>query len=317
MVLAVVSRNLSIGYEELDSVVWAVKNVSLEIERGSSFCLAGESGCGKSTLASAIAGILPPHAVTRGVLLVNGKSVINNEVRDYEGVRGRRVTYIPQNPGSSLSPYLKIGRQFYHVLNSLHGLEKREAFAKARDYLRKVELNPDDVLDRYPHELSGGMQQRAAIALALSTGAELLVADEPTSALDAHLRLQIVELLRKLREENGLTLIFISHDLLLASALCEKSAVMYAGRIVEIGDTRSIMEAPAHPYTRMLIGAIPRLGDKRPLRSYPGEPPRPGEEKAGCPFYGRCPSSIARCVREKPPLVPVSGGHYVECWLYA
>lgn len=316
MVLAVASKDLSIGYEELDGVIWAVKNVSLEVERGSAFCLVGESGCGKSTLGSAIAGILPPHAVTRGVLLVNGKTVINGEVRDFEGIRGKRVTYIPQNPGLSLSPYLKIGDQFYYVLKSVHRLDRREALAKAKDYLRKVELNPDDVLESYPHELSGGMQQRAAIALALSTGAEVLVADEPTSALDAHLRLQIVELLRRLRRENGLTLIFISHDLLLAGALCERGAVMYAGRVVEIGGMRTIMSAPAHPYTRMLIDAIPRLGDKRLLRSYPGEPPKPSEEKPGCPFRDRCPTPLNKCANEEPTLVSAGGEHYAACWLY-
>lgn len=317
MVLAVVSKGLSIGYEEPNGVLWAVKNVTLEIERGSAFCLAGESGCGKSTLGSAIAGILPPHSVTRGVLIVNGVTVINEESHNFEKVRGRVVTYIPQNPGLSLSPYLRIGQQFYYVLKSVRGLERRDAIAKAREQLRRVELDPDTVLERYPHELSGGMQQRAAIALALSTGAEILVADEPTSALDAHLRLQIVELLKRLRRENGLTLIFISHDLLLASALCEKCAVMYGGKVVEIGSMRSILSDPAHPYSRMLIDAIPRLGDKRPLRSYSGEPPRPGEEKPGCLFRDRCPTPLDRCAIEEPPLIPASGGRYVACWLYA
>lgn len=317
MVLAVVSKGLSIGYEEPGGLLWAVKNVTLEIERRSAFCLAGESGCGKSTLGSAIAGILPPHSVTRGVLIVNGVTVINEGLHNFERVRGRFVTYVPQNPGLSLSPYLRIGQQFYYVLKSIYGLEKREAIARAREQLKRVELDPDVVLDRYPHELSGGMQQRAAIALALSTGAEILVADEPTSALDAHLRLQIIELLRRLRRENGLTLIFISHDLLLAGALCDGCAVMYGGKVVEIGGMRSILSDPAHPYTRMLIDAIPRLGDKRTPRSHSGEPPRPGEEKPGCLFRERCPSPLDKCAIEDPPLISAGGGQYVACWLYA
>jgi len=306
-----------VGYEEPEGVVWAVRSVSLEVEEGEAFCLAGESGCGKSTLGSAIAGILPPHAVTRGELRVGGRLVIDGGRRDFEGVRGRVVTYVPQNPGSSLSPYLTIGEQFYYVLKSTRGLRRGEALAEAREHLRRVELDPSAVLERYPHELSGGMQQRAAIALALSTGARILVADEPTSALDAHLRFQVVELLRRLRREGGLTLIFISHDLLLASALCERGAIMYAGRVVEVGSMRDLMGRPAHPYTRMLVDAIPRLGDRRPPKSYPGEPPRPGEERPGCPFRDRCPSPLSRCAVEEPPSIPLDGGRNVACWLYA
>lgn len=316
MVLTVVSRDLHVGYEEVDEVLWAVKGANFEVERGSAFCLVGESGSGKTTIGSAIAGILPPHAVTKGTLMVDGRTVIRGGVRDFEGVRGRVVTYVPQSPGSSLSPYLKIWEQFYHVLRSVHDLDKREALARAKEYLRRVELDPDLVLWSYPHELSGGMQQRAAIAIAISTGATILVADEPTSALDAHLRLQIIELLRRLRKEAGLTLIFISHDLLLASALCERGAVMYAGAIVEIGGSRSIVSEPMHPYTRMLVDAIPKLGVKRGLVSHPGEPPRPGEERPGCPFHERCPRRLPKCASEKPPLLALGGGRHVACWLY-
>jgi len=248
---------------------------------------------------------------------VGGRVVIDGARRDFNGIRGRVVTYIPQSPGSSLSPYFRIGDQFYYVLSGVRGLSRREAIAAAREYLKKVELDPDFVLNRYPHELSGGMQQRAAIALAISTGARIIVADEPTSALDAHLRLQIVDLLKRLRREEGLTLLFISHDLLLAASLCERGGVMYAGTIVELGDMRKMLRSPAHPYTRMLIGAIPVLGVKRPLVSYPGEPPRPGEVGSGCPFYDRCPSRLNRCASERPPLLEVEGDRRVACWLFA
>lgn len=316
MVLAVDAKRLSIGYEELDEVLWAVRDVTLEIREGEAFCLVGESGSGKSTVASAIVGILPPHAVTDGELRVNGKLVVKGNERVYEGVRGRVVTYVPQSPGASLNPYMEIGDQFYHVLNSLYGLNRREVLEKARAYLKMVGLEPEAVLDRYPHELSGGMQQRAAIALALSTGARILVADEPTSALDAHLRLQIVELLKRLRTEAGLTLIFITHDMLLAGSLSERIAIMYAGSLVELGPTEEVLKRPLHPYASMLIEAVPLLGAKRPLKSYAGEPPNPGELGRGCPFYDRCPSRLQVCASEHPAMKEVGGARYVACWLY-
>jgi len=316
MVLVVEAKRLSVGYEELDEVLWAVKGVTLEVRAGEAFCLVGESGSGKSTVASAIVGILPPHAVTDGELHVNGKLVVKGNERSYEGVRGRVVTYVPQSPGASLNPYLEIGDQFYHVLNSLYGLNRREALEKARAYLGMVGLDPEAVLDRYPHELSGGMQQRAAIALAISTGAKILVADEPTSSLDAHLRLQIVELLRRLRAEAGLTLIFITHDMLLAGTLSERIAIMYAGSLVELGPTGEVLRKQLHPYTSMLIESVPLLGVKRPLKPYAGEPPNPGELGGGCPFYDRCPRRLQVCASEPPVMKEVGDSHYVSCWLY-
>jgi oligopeptide/dipeptide ABC transporter ATP-binding protein len=316
VVLAVEAKKLSVGYEESDELLWAVREVSFEVREGEAFCIVGESGSGKSTVASAIAGILPPHGVTDGELRVGGRVVVKGNERDYEGVRGRLVTYVPQSPGASLNPYLEIGDQFYYVLSSLYGLSRREAVEKARAYLRMAGLEPDAVLDRYPHELSGGMQQRAAIALALSTGARILVADEPTSSLDAHLRLQIVELLKRLRAEAGLTLIFITHDMLLAGALSERVAVMYAGRLVELGPTREVLRKPLHPYTSMLIESVPVLGVKRPLKAYTGEPPSPGEPSGGCPFYERCPFRLEVCASENPPAKEVGESRRVACWLF-
>ncbi|MCS7104610.1 MAG: ABC transporter ATP-binding protein [Thermofilaceae archaeon] len=316
MVLAVASKGLSVGYEEVDGVLWAVRDVSIEVKAGETFCLAGESGSGKSTIAGAIAGILPPHTVTKGELYINGRTVIRDETRDYEGIRGRVVTYVPQSPGASLNPYMTIEEQFYSVLKSLYGLNKRESKERAKVYLQMVELDPDSVLDDYPHELSGGMQQRAAIALALSTGARILVADEPTSALDAHLRLQIVEELSRLRRETGVTLVFISHDLLLAGAICDRMAVMYAGVVAEVGGARAILEKPLHPYTLMLVESTPRLDRRKQLKPFLGEPPKPGELTNGCPFFNRCPSRLTVCAVKMPPLMSIGGERHVACWLY-
>ncbi len=316
MVLAVEAKRLSVGYEELEELLWAVRGMSFEVREGEAFCIVGESGSGKSTVASAIAGILPPHAVTEGELRVGGRLVVKGNERDYEGVRGHLVTYVPQSPGASLNPYLEIGDQFYYVLNNLYGLSRKEAREKARTYLEMAGLDPGAVLDRYPHELSGGMLQRAAIALALSTGAKILVADEPTSSLDAHLRLQIVQLLKRLRSEVGLTLIFITHDMLLAGVLSERIAVMYAGHLVELGPTKEVLRKPLHPYTSMLIECVPVLGVKRPLKAYAGEPPNLSEAGRGCLFYDRCPFRLEACASETPPVKEVGESHYVACWLY-
>ncbi len=317
MVLAVKSEGLKIGYlDEQDNVLWAVKGVNLEVSEGEIYCIVGESGSGKSTVALAISGILPPHAVTEGELYVYGNLVIRGESRSYEKIRGRLVTYIPQSPGTGLNPYLTLGDQFYHVLKSLRGSTRKEAKAEAKKYLEMAGLDPASTLDRYPHELSGGMQQRAAIALALSTGARVLVADEPTSSLDAHLRLQIANLLLRLREEVKLTVIFITHDLLLASRVGDRVAVMYAGSLAEVGKLREVLLKPLHPYTSMLVDVIPTLGVKKQLKCYSGEPPRPGSNDEGCPFFDRCPYRFSKCAAEKPRLSLAEGDRYVACWLY-
>ena len=319
MVLAIRAENLSVGYlGEEEEPVWVVKDVNLSIENGEAFCLVGESGCGKTTLASAIAGILPPHSVTRGKLYIFDKLAIDGNARNFNEIRGRVVSYIPQNPGTSLSPYLTIGEHFYRVLRDLHGLSESASRQVALKYLEKVNLSVD-VLERYPHELSGGMQQRVAIALAMATGARIIIADEPTSAIDAHLKYQIVSYLKKLFKEGDLlTLIIITHEIPVAQALCNKVAVMYAGRIVEVGNAKGVFSRPRHPYTTMLLEATPVLGHRKQLRPLPGEPPDPTREIPGCPLYPRCSfKNEAICVFEPPMFeVDASENRYVRCWLY-
>jgi len=316
MVLAIRSINLEIGYmDEEDVVSWAVRGVSFQVEEGEIYCLVGESGCGKSTLGNAVAGILPPHAATRGQLYIYDRKVIDGEKVDYTGVRGRLVTYVPQNPGTSLNPYEVIEDQFYHVLHSTYGYDREKSISIAKQYLSLVELDPEKVLDYYPHELSGGMQQRAAIAIALATGARIVVADEPTSSLDAHLRLQLIRLLRKLRDAKGLSILLITHDLVSASKICDRVAVIYAGKIVEEGNGALLLTEPLHPYTQALVDAVPILGLRKPLKSIPGEPPRAGNEIQGCVFHERCPFAFEKCVNPPPELYTMD--RKVLCWRYA
>ncbi|MCD6301599.1 MAG: ABC transporter ATP-binding protein [Staphylothermus sp.] len=317
MVLAIETENLWIGYmDEEDNILWVVRGVDINVKENEVYCLVGESGCGKSTLGYAIVGILPPYATTKGTLRIMGKEVIVGDTRNYVETRGKLITLIPQNPGKALSPYLVISDQFYYVLNSLYGLDRKDSYKKARELLQIVGLDPEKVLDSYPHELSGGMQQRTAIALALATGAKIVVADEPTSSLDANLRLQLLKLLSRLRDEMGLTILMITHDILSATRICDRIAVMYAGKIVEEAHINEVIEKPMHPYTKMLIDAVPVLGVKKRLVSYLGEPPRPGEYIMGCQFNKRCPKAMKICKVEEPRPVYI-GSRRVACWLYS
>lgn len=313
MVLAIEAKDLWIGFTDIsEKPLWVVKGVSFNVKRSEIFCLVGESGSGKSTIGKAISGILPPYTETRGVLRIFRKVAIKNDITNYNGIRGKEVTYIPQNPGTALNPYYTIGEQFHAVLNSLYGFDKRKSLEIARNTLELVELDPLKVLDYYPHELSGGMQQRVAIAMAISTGARILVADEPTSSVDAHLRLQLVKLLKRLRSEKGLTIFLITHDILNAGRVCDTMAIMYAGKILEVGKSGEVLSSPANPYTRMLLESAPQLGDIRPLRAIPGEPPRPGEEIEGCVFRPRCPYADEKCATP-PPDVKINE-RAVWCW---
>ncbi|MGC9181187.1 ABC transporter ATP-binding protein [Thermogladius sp.] len=311
MVLAVEARNLSIGYlDEDDNVVLVVRNASFSVEEGEVCCLVGESGSGKTTLGNSIAGVLPPYTVTRGLLYLFGKLVVKDELRFYEGVRGRLVSYIPQNPGSSLSPYMRVWDQFWRVMKA-HGFTEETARKKVVEILRLLNLKTE-VLELYPHELSGGMQQRVAVGLSLVTGAKLLVADEPTSSVDAHLKLQLMRLFREIKGLYGITIVLITHDILLAGKVCDRILVMYGGEIVEVSGANELLENPLHPYTRLLTRVVPVLGYKKKLESIPGEPPRPGQVLEGCVFYERCPVRGDECVKT-PPAREVEG-RVVKCW---
>ena len=316
MVLAIKTTNLWIGYlNEDESITWANKNINIEVDEGESFCIVGESGCGKTTFINAIAGILPPHSVTKGILTILDRVVINDNTHSYNGIRGRVVSLIPQNPGTSLNPFMTIKDHFYHVIRSQRMVNREEVEHIASSYLSRVGLD-SNVLRRYPHQLSVGMQQRVLIALALTNKAKIIVADEPTSSIDANLKTHAINLLNDLRAEYRLTLVIVTHEILIARSLCNRIAVMYSGRIVEIGPVRKVLETPSHPYTRMLIECIPVLGVMKELKPLPGEPLEDTGNYNKCPFIDRCPLRIDICSVQEPPLIPLDNEktHYVACW---
>jgi oligopeptide/dipeptide ABC transporter ATP-binding protein len=312
VVLAIVMENLKVGYIIEDEVFWAVKGVDLVVEEGTTLCIIGESGCGKSTLASAITGILPPYALTDGKLKLFDHVVINGQLRNYNGIRGKITAYIPQNPGTSLNPFLTVEEHFYYVLRSNFKSDREFSKKIAMEILPKVNLD-FSVLEKYPHELSGGMQQRVIIALALATNAQILVADEPTSFIDAHLRLQIIELLGRLQREFKKTLIVITHDLLTTSTICDYIAIMYAGKIMEVGPREKVLRNPRHPYTKMLLETTPILGVKKRLKPIPGEPPSLGKEYQACLFLDRCPYKSKECYSD-PQIQVIENSHFSKCW---
>jgi oligopeptide/dipeptide ABC transporter ATP-binding protein len=289
----------------------AVDGVSLDVWPGETLGLVGESGCGKSTLGKTVMGIFPP---TAGDIRFLGR-----EIGGLRGAARRRVAkdlqYVYQDPGASLDPRWKIRRLLHEplVIHSALGRAEREAEVQA--ILRAVGL-PDAHLDLYPHELSGGQQRRVGLARILTLRPRLVILDEPTSGLDVSVQASVLKLFRGLQAAFALTYLFISHDLAVVRTMCQRVAVMYLGRIVELGDTAALFEAPRHPYTRSLLAAVPRIGGRRVTDDFAleGEPPSPRYLPSGCRFRTRCPIAVPRCAEEDPPLREVAG-HRVACHL--
>lgn len=308
--LAVIARDLWIGYEEGGRILWALNGVDIDVPKATAFCIVGESGSGKSTLGNAIAGLLPPYIATKGRLNVCGRSVIDGDRVDYSGMRGRIVVRIPQNPLSALNPYVKIESLFFDVLKQRFGIHsKAEMLEIAQNALKAVNLTPD-VLSKYPHQLSGGMGQRIAIALTIAVDPKIVVADEPTSNLDAYLKGAALNLLKEVVRK-GKTLIVITHDIVFASALCSFIAVMFMGSVVEIGKTEEVLLNPLHPYTRELISVVDLSFRNSKHVSNTNNRLKVGSRE--CPYLYRCPNSSPKCY-EKPKLFYVSESHGVACW---
>jgi peptide/nickel transport system ATP-binding protein len=293
----------------------ALRGVSLDVAKGEAVAMVGESGCGKSVTWLAALGLLPGKAQVTGSVTLEGEELLAAPPARLDRVRGGRVAIIFQDPMSSLNPVHRVGRQVMEALRLHRGLEGAAARAEARRLFEQVGIpDPARRLDAYPHEMSGGQNQRVMIAMALAGQPELLVADEPTTALDVTIQAQILELLAQIRRETGMALVLISHDLGVVAETVERVCVMYAGRIVEEAPVAQLFAAPAHPYTRGLLGALPPIsGERRPLTAIPGGVPDPRAMPPGCAFAPRCPQHSAACDAALPGLRGVAPRHSAAC----
>ena len=296
--------------------VRAVDGLSFAIERGEVLGLVGESGCGKSVTSLSIMRLVPPPGrVTAGRILLDGDDLLDKDAEAMRRVRGARIAMVFQEPMTSLNPVFTIGDQIAAAVRAHEGGGRRAAWARAVEMLDRVQVpSPRERARDYPHQLSGGLRQRAMIALALAPGPQLLIADEPTTALDVTIQAQILDLLRRLQAERGMAVLLITHDLGVVAELCHRVAIIYAGRIVEMASVAKIFEEPLHPYTRGLLRCLPhpsRFG--LPLSSIEGAPPDLRQEGAGCRFAPRCPLALESCRRDEPALAERRAGHLVAC----
>jgi len=284
------------------------------LEAGQRYGLVGESGCGKTTTILGVLGLLPPSATVSGEVRLDGEDIIGGGENSVRGHRWTDIAMVFQGAMNALNPVKRIGQQVAEPMQ-IHGVaEGEEAEKRARELLDMVGI-PEDRADRFPHELSGGMRQRASIAMSLACEPKVLLADEPTTALDVMVQAQILELLVRLTDELGLTLVLVTHDLPAVAQVCGDAAVMYAGEIVESGSMDTLFHEPKHPYTRLLFAATPDLLGDEEVISIAGAPPRLDRKTEGCPFAPRCDSTFEPCAADRPLLVEVAPGHRAACHL--
>jgi peptide/nickel transport system ATP-binding protein/oligopeptide transport system ATP-binding protein len=310
-------RSLSTHFFTEEGVIRAVENVSFEIHSGEILSLVGESGCGKSVTGLSLLRLIPipPGRIVNGEILFDGRSLLQLEEKEMERVRGNDISMIFQEPMTSLNPVFTIGDQIMEAIVLHQGLDKTEARKRAIEMLDRVKIpSPEKRIDSYPHQLSGGMRQRAMIAMALSCQPKLLIADEPTTALDVTIQDQVLQLLKEIQGDMGMSVMLITHDLGVVAEIADRVAVMYAGRIFEYGPIEAIFGRMRNPYTRGLMRSIPQLTEKKNrLNAIPGQVPDPMDLPVGCKFHPRCDLMIEDCKKEEPPLFQVNGDHFSRC----
>ena len=313
-------ENLHVSFDTYAGEVHAVRGVSLHVGEGEVLAIVGESGCGKSVTAQTIMKLnpMPPARIKEGSIDLCGEDIVAANEKKMQDIRGRLVSMIFQDPMTCLNPTMKVGKQLTEAICQHRKLSKDEAKKEAVRLLEMVQIpNAAERAEQYPHEFSGGMRQRAMIAMAMSCEPKLLIADEPTTALDVTIQAQIMQLMAKVREETGTAIILITHDLGVVANLADRVAVMYAGKIVEIGSTDDIFYNPQHCYTLGLLKSIPKIHEDEHERLIPieGTPVDLLNPPAGCPFASRCDKCMKICLREMPPYTEISEGHVSACWL--
>ncbi len=310
-------KNLKVKFTTERAVSYALNGVDLTIHKGESLGLVGESGAGKTTTALSILQLISRNGeYTDGSIIYNGKELMGCGEKEMLPIRGHKISMIFQNPLTSLNPVFTVGEQIGMVLRQHLGMNKKQALERAKELLETVGIAGYRVND-YPVQFSGGMRQRVGIAAGIACNPELLIADEPTTALDVTIQAQILELMKKLQKEYSTSLLMITHNLGIISELCEKVAVMYAGRIIEFGTVREVFHHPMHPYTEGLLGALPSLdSDRSELTAIPGTIANASNLPDGCRFHPRCASCTERCRTEQPVMVRVNDDHYVECFAH-
>ena len=316
-------RGLRTQFFTDDGLARAVDGVSYSLEKGETVGVVGESGCGKSVTALSVLRLIPdpPGKIVDGEIVFEGTNLLELSAADMRRIRGNDISMIFQEPMTSLNPVFTIGNQITEAVRLHQGLNKRDALDKAVEALKLVGIPvPERRVHEYPHQLSGGMRQRAMIAMALSCNPKVLIADEPTTALDVTIEAQILDLMRTLQDELGTAIIMITHDLGVIAEMARKVVVMYAGKVVEQAPVERIFAAPNHPYTQGLLQSLPRVdkdasGAKQRLQEIPGIVPSLLNLPTGCKFASRCPSVMPQCKEQEPPLEQVAGDHFSACWL--
>jgi len=314
-------RDLKVSFHTYAGTVHAVRGVSFDLKRHGALAVVGESGCGKTVTVQAVMRLtpMPPGTIEGGKVFFNGRDILTLSEKEMQAVRGKEIGMVFQDPMTGLNPTMTVGRQIAEGLIKHQGMSAHQAWKRAVELLHMVEIpNPDIRARQYPHQFSGGMRQRAMMAIALACQPELLIADEPTTSLDVTIQAQILDLLKDLQQKLGMSLILITHNLGVVARLAEDIVVMYAGKVVEKGKASDIFYRSRHPYTRDLLRSVPRLDapERQALASIPGTPPDLFVPPPGCAFAPRCRYTMKICLEAEPEMTEARPGHFAACWLW-